>query len=75
MFQFFDTIIGFITTLVNVIVSAVEGFIHFTVQMLKGINFLISTIAWLPPFCRGFLFSLVAVCILSALLSFFVDLK
>ncbi len=75
MFKFFDSIFGFITTIVDYIATAIESFITVLKQVSAGVLFVGETVMLLPPFCRGALAVLVAICIVSLLLSVFIDFK
>lgn len=75
MFKFFDSIFGFITTIVDYIATAIESFITVLKQVSAGVLFVAETVMLLPPFCRGAMAVLVAICIVSLLLSVFIDFK
>lgn len=74
MFAFFDTIINLISVVIGFVEHSIQSVVTFIGQICTGILFLTNTIANLPPFCQGFLLTVVSISVIAALISVFIDL-
>lgn len=69
MFEFFGAITEIIKTLIYYFLTLIQSVIQFIEHLVKGINFVVQTIGWLPPFCRGALLAIVGISIVTMLIS------
>lgn len=74
MFKFFDFISTLISTVIGFIEHTIQSVFVFIGQIVTGITFLTNTILNLPPFCQGFLLTIVSVSVIAMLIKHFVDL-
>ena len=73
MFKFFDFISTLFTNIVYFFVAVIESVVNFFGHIVKGISFMVETIAMLPPFCMGALIAIMGISIITMLISSFVD--
>lgn len=73
MFEFFGFIIDLLEYIIYYVVTLVNSVVVFLKQIVLGITFVFQTIAFLPPFCRGIIYSIVGVSIITLIVSKFVD--
>lgn len=73
MFKFFDFLSTLFTNIVYFVVAVIESVVNFFGHIVKGISFLVETIAMLPPFCMGALLAIMGISIVTMLISAFVD--
>lgn len=73
MFQFFDFIIEFISTIVNLVVGFFESVVSFIVQISNAYMYIKGTIQALPPFCQGALLLITTVSLLTVVLGSLLD--
>lgn len=69
MFQFFDGISSMLGVVVDFIKSLVATFITFVVEIPKAFGFLVSAVAYLPPFLMTFVLPFIGICILLNLIN------
>lgn len=68
MFAFFDYIIDLVSFIILFVVRTFEALINFFVMIGSGIEFVVSTVLFLPPFCQGAIMSVMGISILFLLL-------
>lgn len=68
MFKFFDYITDICTMLLDFIVSTIVEMFNFLVMIRNGIGFGVTTVAMLPPFCRGAILSIIAIAVATYIL-------
>ena len=68
MFQFFDYITDVIGMLFDMIVSTLVEMFNFLVMIRNGISFGVTTVAMLPPFCRGAILTIIAIAVATYIL-------
>ena len=68
MFKFFDYITDAIGMLFDIIVSTLVEMFNFLVMIRNGIGFGLTTIAMLPPFCRGAILTIIAIAVTTYIL-------
>lgn len=73
MFQFFKFIGDVIEYIIYYFFTLVESVINFFGHLFKGISFLITTVGFLPPFCRGALLAIIGISLIALLISSFID--
>lgn len=69
MFEFFDSIGASLGIVVDFIKSLVATFIMFFTQIPKALAFLVSSVAYLPPFLLMFVLPFIAICALLNLIN------
>ena len=69
MFQFFESIAGFITSLVNYLVNFFDMLLVLVRSMVQGVEWLFMMIALLPPFLTMFILVPVSLAIFYQLLN------
>ena len=69
MFQFFEGITSMIGVVVDFIVNLFTTLITFITEIPKALAFLISAIAYLPPFLSMFVFPFIGICVLLNLIN------
>lgn len=69
MFQFFEGIASTLEVAVDFIKNLVATFITFVTQIPKALGFLISAVAYLPPFLTMFVLPLIGICVLLNLIN------
>lgn len=73
MFKFFEFILQLIEYIIYFVITVIDSVVLFFKHIISGIAFLLETISFLPPFCRGALLAVLGVSIITALISAFVD--
>ena len=73
MFEFFGFILDLLEYIIYYVVTLINSVVVFLKQIVQGIGFVFQTIAFLPPFCRGIIYSIVGVSIITLIVSKFVD--
>ena len=68
MFKFFDTVISFITTVVNFVVDMFAGIASMISNFFKSIQFVYSLMAVLPSFLLSVVGVLLACCVIRFIL-------
>lgn len=68
MFKFFDTIISFITTVVNFVVDTFAGIASMISNFFKSIGFVYEMMAILPDFLLAVVGVLLACCVIRFIL-------
>lgn len=69
MFQFFEGISSTLGIAVDFIKSLISTFITFIVEIPKALAFLVSAVAYLPPFLMAFVLPFIGICILLNLIN------
>lgn len=64
MFEFFNAIGGFVTTIVNFIVNAFEVLALVIGSMIRAVAWLFACLAYLPPFLVGFVVVPISIAII-----------
>ena len=75
MFEFFDFLIGIVQNIILFIANLVQSVVTFFTQISEGYKFVMSVIAYLPPFCQGALLAIVGLSLLAMILSVVVDVR
>lgn len=68
MFKFFDTVISFITTVVNFVVDMFAGIASMISNFFKSIQFVYSVMTVLPSFLLSVVGVLLACCVIRFIL-------
>lgn len=68
MFKFFDTVISFITTVVNFVVDMFAGIASMISNFFKSIQFVYSLMTVLPSFLLSVVGVLLACCVIRFIL-------
>jgi len=69
MFEFFNAIGGFITTIVNFIVNIFEVLSMVVGSMIRAVAWLFACLAYLPPFLVGFVVVPISIAIIFQLIN------
>lgn len=69
MFEFFNAIGGFITTIVNFIVNIFEVLLMVVGSMIRAVAWLFACLAYLPPFLVGFVVVPISIAIIFQLIN------
>lgn len=64
MFQFFEGIASTLGVAVDFIVSLFATLVTFITEIPKALAFLVSAVAYLPPFLMAFVLPFIGICIL-----------
>lgn len=65
MFNFFDTIISFLQTIVNFIGNFLLTIIYVIDFILEGIFYVFTIVAYLPPWVMAFVMAVISFSVLS----------
>lgn len=68
MFEFFDTILRLIGVFIHYIITTVQSFVQLLNHAVDGMQFLVTSIAYLPPFCRGAFVCIIGISVLMLIL-------
>lgn len=68
MFQFFDYITNVIGMLWDILITTLTEMFNFLVMIRNGIGFGITTIAMLPPFCKGAILTIISISVVTFIL-------
>lgn len=69
MFEFFESIAGFITSLVNYLINFFDMLLVLVRSMVQGVEWLFMMIALLPPFLTMFILFPVSLAVFYQLLN------
>ena len=69
MFQFFDAIGAFVTTIVNFVVNMFSLMIEILASMVRAVTWLFACLAFLPPFLVGFVVVPISIAIIFQVLN------
>lgn len=68
MFSFFEVLVRLIGTLIHYVVTIIQSLVQLLNHAADGLKFLTTSIAYLPPFCRGALYCIVGISIVTMIL-------
>ncbi len=69
MFQFFDAIAAFITTIVNFVITAFELLIELLRSIVRAVTWLFVCVSYLPPFLVAFVLVPISIAIIFQVLN------
>ncbi len=69
MFQFFDAIAAFITTIVNFVITVFELLIELLRSIVRAVTWLFVCVSYLPPFLVAFVLVPISIAIIFQVLN------
>lgn len=69
MFKFFDFIVTLISSVVNFVISSIQMIVMVIVQIVRGIGYLTTTVAYLPLALRAPILAIIAFSVIVTLIN------